>query len=232
MGNYTQNCLQACGCPNTSHTSHHTHITSHTHHTHTQTHTHTHTHKQNTHKCAPASELTDLDMSTISKLLTALNECTEWGQVFILDSLASYQPTDEREAQNICERVTPRLSHANAAVVLSAVKVYNTLPVSHIQLCCVVFHKIVRVTTLHLLGHLVTCLCHSSFLQVLMKFMEMMPPDSDFLQQLAKKLAPPLGNCPGTRLHSFGAVISLATSHSLPGWSHACAPAGQGGASG
>ena len=62
-------------------------------------------------------------MATISKLLTALNECTEWGQVFILDSLASYQPKDEREAQNICERVTPRLSHANAAVVLSAVKV-------------------------------------------------------------------------------------------------------------
>ena len=71
-----------------------------------------------------ASELTDLDMATISKLLTALNECTEWGQVFILDSLASYQPKDEREAQNICERVTPRLSHANAAVVLSAVKVF------------------------------------------------------------------------------------------------------------
>lgn len=33
------------------------------------------------------------------KLLTALNECTEWGQVFILDSLANYQPKDEREAQ-------------------------------------------------------------------------------------------------------------------------------------
>merc|ERR1740129_1862369 len=30
---------------------------------------------------------------------------------------------DEREAQSICERITPRLAHANAAVVLSAVKV-------------------------------------------------------------------------------------------------------------
>jgi len=94
--------------------------------THTHTHTHTHTYTPShtrTHTHLPASELTDLDMATISKLLTALNECTEWGQVFILDSLASYQPKDEREAQNICERVTPRLSHANAAVVLSAVKV-------------------------------------------------------------------------------------------------------------
>ena len=38
-----------------------------------------------------ATALTDLDTSTINKLLTALNECTEWGQVFILDSLAGYE---------------------------------------------------------------------------------------------------------------------------------------------
>ena len=97
-----------------------------------------------------ATALTDLDTPTINKLLTALNECTEWGQVFILDSLATYTPTDAQEAQNICERVTPRLSHANAAVVLSAVK-------------------------------------------VLMKFMEALPSDSDYLDQVTKKLAPPLG---------------------------------------
>lgn len=50
---------------------------------------------------------------------------------------------------SICERITPRLAHANAAVVLSAVK-------------------------------------------VLMKFMEMLPSDSDFVTALTKKLAPPL----------------------------------------
>jgi AP-1 complex subunit beta-1 len=70
-----------------------------------------------------ATTLSDLDTPTINKLLTALNECTEWGQIFILDSIAVYTPTDDREAQSVCERVTPRLSHANAAVVLSAVKV-------------------------------------------------------------------------------------------------------------
>lgn len=64
-----------------------------------------------------------MNAQTINKLLTALNECTEWGQVFILDSLANYSPKDDREAQSICERITPRLAHANAAVVLSAVKV-------------------------------------------------------------------------------------------------------------
>lgn len=105
-------------------------------------------------------------------MLTALNECTEWGQVFILDSLSNYSPKDDREAQryklivitilivfiihhwllfdcSICERITPRLAHANAAVVLSAVK-------------------------------------------VLMKLMEMLSSESDFVTTLTKKLAPPL----------------------------------------
>jgi AP-1 complex subunit beta-1 len=61
--------------------------------------------------------------SVLQKLLAALNECTEWGQVFILDSLAKYSPADGREAEGIIERVTPRLQHANSAVVMSAVKV-------------------------------------------------------------------------------------------------------------
>lgn len=43
--------------------------------------------------------------------------------MFILDCVATYEPRDERDAQSILERVTPRLAHANAAVVLSAVKV-------------------------------------------------------------------------------------------------------------
>uniref|UniRef100_H9GEZ2 AP complex subunit beta n=1 Tax=Anolis carolinensis TaxID=28377 RepID=H9GEZ2_ANOCA len=71
----------------------------------------------------PSSNLLDLNPQSINKLLTALNECTEWGQIFILDCLANYMPKDDREAQSVCERVTPRLSHANSAVVLSAVKV-------------------------------------------------------------------------------------------------------------
>lgn len=74
-----------------------------------------------------AGQVLEMNMGTINKLLTALNECTEWGQVFILDSISSYTPKDEREAQSISERVTPRLAHANAAVVLSAVKVVMKL---------------------------------------------------------------------------------------------------------
>ncbi|GBG71965.1 hypothetical protein CBR_g10902 [Chara braunii] len=65
----------------------------------------------------------EITTQTLAKLLAALNECTEWGQVFILDALSMYKAKDAREAENIVERVTPRLQHANCAVVLSAVKV-------------------------------------------------------------------------------------------------------------
>lgn len=64
-----------------------------------------------------------LDQSSLTKLLRALNECTEWGQVFILDAVANYEAYDSKEAEGVIERVIPRLQHANAAVVLSAVKV-------------------------------------------------------------------------------------------------------------
>ena len=40
-----------------------------------------------------------------------------------MDSLAKYTPADARDAEGIVERVTPRLQHANSAVVMSAVKV-------------------------------------------------------------------------------------------------------------
>ncbi|GAB2273890.1 hypothetical protein Dimus_008662 [Dionaea muscipula] len=69
-----------------------------------------------------ARPMFEITSATLSKLLTALNECTEWGQVFILDALSKYKAADAREAENIVERVTPRLQHANCAVVLSAVK--------------------------------------------------------------------------------------------------------------
>lgn len=70
--------------------------------------------------------------STLHKLLAALNECTEWGQVYVLDSLTAYKPSDSREAESIIERVIPRLQHANAAVVLSAVKIILLL-MGHVQ---------------------------------------------------------------------------------------------------
>lgn len=74
------------------------------------------------------SELLQLDDETVSKLLAALSECTEWGQVVILDAISySFSQRNEsitsRSAETIVERITARLSHANQAVVLAAVRV-------------------------------------------------------------------------------------------------------------
>jgi len=68
--------------------------------------------------------LFNINNNILAKLLAALNESTEWGQICILTTLADYVPVDEKEAENIVERVIPRLQHANASVVLSAVKVF------------------------------------------------------------------------------------------------------------
>lgn len=63
-----------------------------------------------------------MTQSVLQKMLATLSECTEWGQVFILESLSEYKST-EQEAANIIDSVLPRLSHANASVVLSAIRV-------------------------------------------------------------------------------------------------------------
>ena len=68
-------------------------------------------------------EVFTINTTVLYKLLAALNECTEWGQVFILDALAGYTSTSVADAEMVVERVTPRLQHANCAVVLSSVKV-------------------------------------------------------------------------------------------------------------
>ena len=69
------------------------------------------------------SNILDLNPQNINKLLTAMNECTEWGQIFILDCLSNYNHKDDQESESICEHVTPLLSHAGSSVMLSAVKV-------------------------------------------------------------------------------------------------------------
>src|SRR5437764_9668277 len=46
-----------------------------------------------------------------------------WGQTYILESLISYVPQEMGDAEMLCERIAPRLQHANSSVVLTAVKV-------------------------------------------------------------------------------------------------------------
>ena len=71
---------------------------------------------------ATAGPVFQLDSDMLMKLLVALNECTEWGRIAVLNTLASYRSADSRESEHICERVMPQFQHANGAVVLAAVK--------------------------------------------------------------------------------------------------------------
>ncbi|CAG8552470.1 11386_t:CDS:2, partial [Racocetra persica] len=71
------------------------------------------------------SNSTTLKLNTIiaNKLAATLNECTEWGQTYILEALMSYVPQEIGDAEILAERIAPRLQHANSSVVLTAVKV-------------------------------------------------------------------------------------------------------------
>ena len=61
--------------------------------------------------------------NNLNKILAALVDSNEWGKVYILETIASYDTSDSKESENIIERVMPQVTHNNPAVVLSAVKV-------------------------------------------------------------------------------------------------------------
>ncbi|KIW75127.1 hypothetical protein Z517_11899 [Fonsecaea pedrosoi CBS 271.37] len=71
---------------------------------------------------APDTNALHITPNTLKKLLMALNECTEWGRVTILSTLAEYKAQDVKEAEHICERVAPQFQHVNSSVVVAAVK--------------------------------------------------------------------------------------------------------------
>lgn len=71
---------------------------------------------------AAGEDLLQLNTGSMVKMLTAINQCSEWGIVFLLDMLAKHEPDTESTAVDVCERVMPQLNHANPSVVMSAVK--------------------------------------------------------------------------------------------------------------
>ncbi|KAJ3124095.1 hypothetical protein HK101_006202, partial [Irineochytrium annulatum] len=63
------------------------------------------------------------EINVANTLMTALNECSEWGQAYILEAILRVVPQDHNDAELLVDRVVPRLQHANSAVVLTAVRV-------------------------------------------------------------------------------------------------------------
>ena len=64
-----------------------------------------------------------IDYTSASKIVQILPDCSEWGQTYILEALMNYVPQDNSEASILAERIAPRLSHSNSAVVLTAIRV-------------------------------------------------------------------------------------------------------------
>ncbi|KAF9227967.1 Adaptor protein complex beta subunit [Gyrodon lividus] len=64
-----------------------------------------------------------LNLTIANKLIAALGESSEWGQIYILDSLLRYVPEQHADAEMMAERVIVQLQHANSAVVLTTIKV-------------------------------------------------------------------------------------------------------------
>ena len=59
----------------------------------------------------------------LKRILEAIPQANEWGQVSILDALILYNPKKPTHAEEIIEGVLPRLNHTNPSVVMSAIKV-------------------------------------------------------------------------------------------------------------
>lgn len=68
-------------------------------------------------------EVFKIDQKILTKLLSTLNECSEWGRVSILTALVEYNAENTAEVHEIIEKITPQLQHENPAVVLTSIKV-------------------------------------------------------------------------------------------------------------
>jgi len=58
----------------------------------------------------------------LKRILEAIPQANEWGQVSILDALILYNPKKPSHAEEVIEGVLPRLNHTNPSVVMSAIK--------------------------------------------------------------------------------------------------------------
>ena len=65
----------------------------------------------------------ELNSKILKKILMALNDANEWGQIYILDCLMNYKKTKQSKSEMIIEAVVPLFNHINPAVIMSAIKV-------------------------------------------------------------------------------------------------------------
>ena len=68
-------------------------------------------------------DILEINWSKCRHLMSALHENNEWTQICLLEGISRYSPTKQDEINEIIERVIPYVSHSNAGVALSVIKI-------------------------------------------------------------------------------------------------------------
>ena len=68
-------------------------------------------------------DILDINWSRCRHLMSALHENNEWTQIYLLEGISRYSPTKQDEINEMIERIIPCVSHSNAGVVLSVIKI-------------------------------------------------------------------------------------------------------------
>ena len=68
-------------------------------------------------------DILEINWSKSRHLMSALHENNEWTQIYLLEGISRYSPTKQDEINEMIERIIPCVSHSNAGVVLSVIKI-------------------------------------------------------------------------------------------------------------
>ncbi|TIB87908.1 Adaptor protein complex beta subunit [Wallemia mellicola] len=64
-----------------------------------------------------------LNITIANRLISSLGECSEWSQIYLLESLLHFTPENSQDATILVERISSRLQHSNSAVVVTSTKI-------------------------------------------------------------------------------------------------------------
>ncbi|KAH0789492.1 Adaptin N terminal region family protein [Histomonas meleagridis] len=68
---------------------------------------------------------------TISPIISATTQCSEWMTALLLDAMSKYVPTTSEEANFLIDRLIPFLKHSNSSVVIGSFRcIYSYLEIS------------------------------------------------------------------------------------------------------
>ena len=68
-------------------------------------------------------DILNINWSKCRHLMSALHENNEWTQIYLLEGISRYSPSKQDEINEMIERIIPCVSHSNAGVVLSVIKI-------------------------------------------------------------------------------------------------------------